>query len=105
MDKPDTPETQPQQPATGRELTCKELVELVTAYREGALSPLERERFDAHIAICPPCARYVEQIDETIRALGGLGEHDDQQLARLENEPATQELMRLFRTWKSEEQP
>ena len=104
MDTPDTPETQSRRPATGRELTCRELVELVTAYREGALSPLERARFDAHIAICPPCARYVEQIDQTVRALGGLAQRDEQQLARLEDEPATQELLRLFRTWKSEKE-
>lgn len=105
MDTPDTPETQPGQPATGRELTCKELVELVTAYRDGALAPLERARFEAHIAICPPCARYVEQMDATVLALGGLAQHDDQELARLEDEPATQELLRLFRTWKLEKQP
>lgn len=62
-------------------------------------------RFEVHIAICPPCARYVEQIDQTIRALGRVVQHDDQQLAQLEDEPATQDLLLLFRTWKSGRQP
>lgn len=82
-------------------LSCKELVELVTAYRDGALSPQERERFEAHLAVCPPCVTHVEQIDMTIRALGGL----DERLALVEREPATQELLRLFRAWKAERQP
>ena len=82
-------------------LTCKELVELVTAYRDGALPPHERARFEAHLAICPPCVRYVEQVDTTVRALGGL---DAQAEKQVEQEPATQELLQLFRTWKSERQ-
>lgn len=85
----------------GPELTCKELVELVTAYQDGALPPHERARFDAHLAICPPCVRYVEQVDMTVRALGGLDARVEKQV---EQEPATQELLRLFRTWKSERQ-
>jgi anti-sigma factor RsiW len=79
---------------TGTELSCRELVELVTAYREGSLPPDECARFDAHLAICPPCVRYVEQLDLTVRALGGLNE-------QVEQAPATQELLKLFRTWKA----
>lgn len=83
---------------TGAELSCRELVELVTAYREGALPPDERARFDAHLAICPPCVRYVEQLDLTIRALGGLHARIDE----IEREASTQELLNLFRAWKAE---
>ncbi len=79
---------------TGLELSCRELVELVTAYREGALPPDQRARFETHLAICPPCVRYVEQLDLTVRALGGLNE-------QIEQERSTQELLRLFRTWKA----
>ena len=32
------------------QLSCQELVELVTDYLDGALSPRDRARFDAHIA-------------------------------------------------------
>ena len=35
---------------TSRELTCQELVELVTDYLEGALPAAERARFEAHLA-------------------------------------------------------
>lgn len=80
---------------TGIELSCRELVELVTAYREGALQPDERARFEAHLAICPPCVHYVEQLDLTVRALGGLN-------AQVEQAPTTQELLKIFRAWKSE---
>lgn len=75
------------------ELTCQELVELVTAYREGALPADQRRRFDAHLAVCPPCVRYVEQLDVTIRALGGLNE-------QVEQAPDTQRLLSLFSQWK-----
>ena len=43
-------------------LNCRELVELVTAYLEGALSSGERKRFDAHLAGCDGCTTYVEQM-------------------------------------------
>lgn len=77
------------------ELTCQELVELVTAYHEGTLPPDDRRRFDAHLAVCPPCVRYVEQLGLTIRALGGLNE-------QVEQAPDTQRLLRLFGQWKQD---
>jgi anti-sigma factor RsiW len=76
-------------------MTCQDLVELVTAYREGVLPPDERERFDAHLAACPPCVTYVEQLDLTVHSLGGL--HD-----AIEDAPETQELLRVFREWKAD---
>lgn len=78
-------------------LTCQELVELVTAYREGLLPPEERRRFDEHLAVCPPCGSYVEQFDLTIRTLGTLD-------ASVEEAPATQELLRIFQEWKAQRQ-
>ncbi len=56
------------------ELTCKQVVELVTAYLEGALSTEDRRRFDEHLAGCPFCTIYLEQMRETISALGHLPE-------------------------------
>ena len=35
-----------------RDLTCAEVVELVTEYLEGGLSPDERERFEEHLGVC-----------------------------------------------------
>ena len=63
-------------------LTCKEVVEIVTDYLEGALSPEDRERFDAHFAVCDGCTPYVEQMRETIRLTGMLTEDSPRAAAR-----------------------
>ena len=54
------------------ELTCKELVELVTDYVEGALSAADRLRFDEHLGNCPFCTTYVDQMRQTIALVGRL---------------------------------
>jgi anti-sigma factor RsiW len=59
-------------PDTYEELSCQELVELVTDYFEGALPPELRERFDAHIAHCSGCSTYLEQMRTTIELTGTL---------------------------------
>jgi anti-sigma factor RsiW len=76
-----------------QELTCKELVELVTDYLEGALSPPERERFDQHLENCRGCRAYVEQIRSTVRLAGGLTED-------IIPTHAKDALLQLFRDWK-----
>jgi anti-sigma factor RsiW len=59
-----------------RDLTCKELVELVTGYLEGSLAARKRRRFDEHLARCDGCTRYLAQMEATIRATGRLSEED-----------------------------
>jgi len=74
-------------------LTCKEVVEIVSDYLEGALSPEDRARFDQHLAACDGCTHYVEQMRETIRLTGMLTEEQvpvDQR----------QRLRQAFRDWK-----
>ncbi|MBI4278178.1 MAG: zf-HC2 domain-containing protein [Armatimonadetes bacterium] len=78
---------------TSNELTCQELVELVTEYLEGMLSPEERARFDAHLAICSGCRTYLEQFRQMIRTLGRLTEASVPPQAR-------DELLMVFRHWK-----
>lgn len=75
------------------EITCQELVELVTAYLEGALPPPDRARFETHLGDCEHCKAYVEQMRLTIRLLGHLEE------ASL---PLTvwERLLAAFRDWK-----
>jgi anti-sigma factor RsiW len=58
------------------ELTCAELVELVTDYLEGRLAGADRRRFDDHVAVCEGCAAYLEQMRATIATTGRLGEDD-----------------------------
>jgi anti-sigma factor RsiW len=76
------------------QLSCRELVELVTDYLEGALSAEERVRFEEHIAGCGGCKTYVEQIRQTIEALGHLPE------TALAPE-AERVLLEAFRGWRS----
>lgn len=48
-----------------QELPCRDLVEVVTAYLDGALGEVDRRRFEAHLADCEDCVAYVEQIRVT----------------------------------------
>ena len=75
------------------ELSCRELVELVTDYLEGRLPPAERERFEAHLRICDGCQIYLEQMRQTIRVLGTLPEEAVPDAARVK-------LLETFRAWK-----
>jgi anti-sigma factor RsiW len=62
------------------ELTCQELVELVTDYFEGAMAPEERERFETHLADCPGCSIYLDQMRTTLaltRASADLAERPE----------------------------
>ena len=65
-------------------LTCREVVELVTSYLEGALSRRDRRRFEAHIAACDGCTTYLEQMRMTIDALGRVPESSISPAARAE---------------------
>ena len=58
--------------ANAEDLTCAELVELVSDYIEGALAPDDRARFEEHLTICPGCANYLDQMRTTIALTGGL---------------------------------
>jgi len=55
-------------------ITCRELVERATHYMELALAPEARREVEAHLAGCPHCRTYLEQLDWTIRLLGTLRE-------------------------------
>jgi anti-sigma factor RsiW len=55
-------------------LACRQLVELVTDYLEGALPAPERRRVDRHLAGCDGCSAYLEQMRVTLRALGSIPE-------------------------------
>ena len=77
------------------ELTCQEMVELVTDYLEGALSPRDHARFERHIDGCENCTTYLEQMRITIRVLGRLPRETMP-------EPARDALLGAFRDWKAE---
>ena len=74
------------------EMPCRDLVELVTDYLEGRLPPRDRARFEAHLAECEYCETYLEQMRQTILALGRLPEES------LSAE-VTDALLTAFRGW------
>jgi predicted anti-sigma-YlaC factor YlaD len=76
------------------DLTCKELVELVTDYLEERLPPSERWRFEQHLVDCEGCRNYLDQMRETIDLLGRL---DEDSIPA----PTRKHLLRAFRDWKS----
>jgi anti-sigma factor RsiW len=54
-----------------RDLVCQQVVEMVTAYLEDALSRSDRRRLEKHLSGCPLCTEYLAQIRETIRLAAG----------------------------------
>jgi anti-sigma factor RsiW len=52
------------------DLSCQEIVELVTAYLEGDLDDSVAQAFADHLAVCPGCQTYVDQFRITIEKLG-----------------------------------
>jgi anti-sigma factor RsiW len=79
---------------TVEQLSCQELVELVTDYLEGALAPNERRRFDEHLELCDGCRRYVEQMRTTLRVTGALS-------PEAIGPDAEAALLRTFRRWNA----
>jgi anti-sigma factor RsiW len=52
------------------DMACRELVEIVTEYLEGVLDPATAAAVERHLAVCQHCERYLEQMRETISAVG-----------------------------------
>ena len=73
-------------------LSCREMVELVTAYLEGALSVEDRMRFENHLSACDGCTMYLAQMRRTIELTGKL--HVDDVPPE-----AIAKLMHAFRDW------
>jgi anti-sigma factor RsiW len=71
-------------------LVCREFVELVTDYLDGALPDAQRARMDAHLAECDGCTGYLEDMR---RLVGSLHETPEPP-----PNPATRDaLLRAFR--------
>jgi anti-sigma factor RsiW len=79
--------------ANTTDLTCQELVELVTDYLEGSLPAAQRARFEEHLAKCAGCRNYLAQMRQTIKLAGMLTEESIAPQARAD-------LLGVFRNWK-----
>ncbi|HVM39366.1 MAG TPA: zf-HC2 domain-containing protein [Acidimicrobiia bacterium] len=82
-------------PFARRDIVCREAVELMTDYLEGALPWRARRRLERHLAACPHCSEYLEQIREIVAAAGRV-EVDDLP------PDAVDDLVGLYRRWQSE---
>jgi anti-sigma factor RsiW len=78
-----------------RAIVCQQVVELVTDYLEGSLSRSERRRFEAHLAGCPNCTEYLEQMRATIQLAGRITPDDLTPAMR-------DDLIDLYRQWRAE---
>jgi len=54
-------------------MTCKDLENLATDYLEESLSSTRRQEFEAHLASCPKCQKYVAEMRALIEASHKLG--------------------------------
>jgi predicted anti-sigma-YlaC factor YlaD len=79
--------------SNNNEMTCQELVEVITNYLENKMSPAERARFETHLAGCKGCTNYLNQMRRTIKVVGELTEETIEPQAK-------DELLKVFRTWK-----
>ena len=75
------------------DLSCKELVEVVTDYLDDRLAIEDRTRFEMHLVYCTPCQVYLDQMRQTVKLAGRLSE---------ETLPpgSKEDLLRAFRRWK-----
>jgi predicted anti-sigma-YlaC factor YlaD len=78
--------------AVASELTCKELVELVTDYFEDRLSLDENRRLELHVCSCTGCRAYLAQMRALVRTAGRLAENDVPPTVR-------EDLLGAFRSW------
>jgi len=78
------------------DIECREAVELVSDYLDGALSRRRRRRLERHLAKCDGCSGYLEQMRVTIEVTGRI-EPDDLDPEVLNG------LVDLFRQYRSKE--
>ena len=76
------------------QLSCQELVELVTDYLEGVLPETDRGRLEQHLDSCDGCRDYIEQMRATIALTADARPVE----LRLDEGEA---LLAAFREWKT----
>lgn len=75
------------------DLTCRELVEVITDYFDGAMSPDEHARFERHLRDCTGCQAVISQFRTMVEVTGHLTEEQISEEQR--------EAMRVvFRGWR-----
>ncbi|MGH9750685.1 MAG: anti-sigma factor family protein [Candidatus Polarisedimenticolia bacterium] len=71
--------------AAGRTIReCRDVIDLLTEYMEGDLRPDEARRLQEHLASCSACAEFLETLEKTRAAVGGLRSREVPEPCRLE---------------------
>jgi anti-sigma factor RsiW len=70
---------------------CSELVDVITDWMEGAMPEGRAAELEEHLAICPHCVDYVDQMRTATALLRRLNDDLD--------DGNHQRLLRAFRTW------
>lgn len=78
--------------STPEALTCAQFVEIISDYIEGALPSADKTRVEEHLALCPGCVYYLDQLETTIRLTGRLRPEDV-------SDDAAATLLDAFRDW------
>jgi len=55
---------------------CREVVEVLTDYLDGALPSDEREALEQHLLACAGCTTHLEQLRTSVRLTGSLSEDE-----------------------------
>lgn len=79
-----------------RDVRCQQAVELVTDYLEGVLPRRARRRLERHLAGCPHCSAYLDQIRTVLAATGEVGPEDL-------DERTLDGVVELFREYRGEQ--
>lgn len=75
------------------EVTCRQFVELVTDYWEGALPEERVELIEEHLVMCDWCKVYLEQMEVTVEAMASAEVREPVPAATQES------LLSAFRAW------
>lgn len=47
-------------------MTCKQLIDFLADYKSDELPDDQREVFEQHLSLCPPCLKYMETYSDTV---------------------------------------
>lgn len=76
-----------------RDYMCREVVELVSEYLEGAMSPEQMSAFEVHLNYCDGCFAFLDQLRATTAVARVV---PDEQIP----DGIKDELLRAFNDWK-----
>jgi anti-sigma factor RsiW len=74
-------------------VACRQVVELVTDYLDGALPRELHAAVERHLELCPPCLTYIEQMRATAASLREIPVESIHPAARAELVAAFRELI------------